>query len=190
MDITLAAQLIGLAGYALYVGAPSFSRREDVLRGESAGCALLCLQWMIMGHLILVASNLLVVLAAAIALGAYSNKTKAALSFFLYPAAIGSALYFWQDNIIDYLALSSLLLTLSAKRAENLLAFRGYSALSAGILVFVGMLAGSFPAVVFNGLFAAIHLWRIKTKGMTIYKERSAQRPTSPYAVQTCVGTR
>lgn len=161
MDITTTAQLAGLAGYTLYVAAPSFSRREDVLHAESAGCALLCLQWMILGQVILVISNLLVVLAAAIALGAYSAKSKAALSFFLYPAAIGSALYFWQDNIIDYLALSSLLLTLSAKRAENLLAFRGYAALSAGILVFVGMLAGSLPAAAFNAIFAAIHLWKV-----------------------------
>lgn len=161
MTLYIWAQIVGLTGYLFYIRAPSFQHREDILKHEGSACLILALQWALLNQPSLVITNTLIGLAALTALSALSQNRKNTLLALIYAAAFMAFAESWENTTIDYLAASSLMLHITAKRFNDLVKLRLCGIGGGSLLVIAGTLAASCPAMIFNVLFVAGHIRKL-----------------------------
>jgi len=174
MTSFIIAQIIGTAGYFLYVTSPHFNRREHVLRTEILAYLVLALQWALLGQTILLIGNLLVLFAALISLAKISQKTKTRLFNGLYILAIALILVFWRGTIIDVFAATGTFLVIASKTMTDMARFRFLSGVSGVILSISAALAFCLPAVFFNILFALGHFRNVWALNLIIDDKRAS----------------
>jgi Bacterial inner membrane protein len=163
MDYYILGQVVGFIGYVVFLFAPYAQSKQQMMRIELLACSILTLQWLLLGHLVLVISNMIGIFSLGVALSRLGDRYKDVVFLGLYPVSVMFVAYIWQGSILDVLTMFSLLMMITARRTSDVMAFRGYSALCGGTLAVCGFLTLSIPAMIFNTLFMAGHLQKLCT---------------------------
>ncbi len=161
MTFYLMAQVIGFFGYILYVRASHLKIQHKAIHADAVACAILCFQWMLLGHPILVTLNILVVLTSIVALNL--ERIAPIYTKIFYICGIGALSAFYQGQWVDVFTILSFSCVFISRTSKTDTDFRVFGVLGAASLTCCGMLALSIPAIIFNSLCTLGHFKHLKT---------------------------
>ncbi len=164
MTLYIAAQLIGLIGYAFLIIAPQFQTQAKIMQFSILASAILCTQWFMLDQYSLLIMNALLILTTLCALKAGDNPSKRKYLPLLYPIGFCALISVSDGSITDMIALIAFSFTVASRTSNNLKDFRIYAILAGVTLSVCGALALSIPAIVFNAAFTLSHMSKLGSR--------------------------
>lgn len=174
MGLFIGAQLVGLAGYLLYIVSPHFGRRQQILYAEIVAYIALSLQWALLGQNLLFIANMIAAVSVLIALWDIYPKSKTSLFVCLYPLVGCTFFLFGSGEVLDFFAAGGVLFLISSKLSHDLALYRVLSGFAGICFLFSSLLAFCPVAAVFNIIFVFGHIRRYIDEGSRFSFSRMA----------------
>ena len=157
MNAFIFAQIVGLAGYALYIASPNFKTRTHMLLSEAMGCAVLCIHFYLIDAVLIALCNMIWVYMGLAGLLKDRFKYANQLLSLSYLLLIGMTCTMWQGTVLDVTVFMAAACAITAKFHKDMTKLRGFSCLGGAFSTLNALMVLSIPGIVFNCLFAVGH---------------------------------